>query len=404
MRILVDNKVTDSMLTVNEESTAFPSENMLDNQVVTKTYFEDYIDIDFGSAVDIDSIGLVESTEDGVFVQANSSASWGDPPFSQYITEEVTFISETYRYWRIAYNGGIAPAAYTVSGTDQKITSPDSGYSQNDCFLPCYSTFALGGRVECGDHAWDMPLATGPSQTITTSSSGTVYGTIAFGNVGAGWDTFASSTYDGIQRVYLPQAATNDKLGGYFDFYYKYSAFLYAFNGSFQDIIISQNQSVYITSITNSNLVVRWDGQVGPAGSATPDVTEDIEKPGVGPGSGHINQFYLGEYMQLDALEPGSEASPNATDSSNISASGQIYTTPGLFYINQSFRFPIATSTEYPIFNEWFQTDDRTNNHFIVPFELDTPVESFYGKILDYQLNARDKLNYDYSFSAREAK
>lgn len=104
MRLLISNKITAAMITVNNESTAFPKANMINNNLIEKTFFTDYIDIDFGSAVTIDAIALV-SASTGITLSANSTPAWGSPPFTTVITSEVTFINESYRYWRISKTG-----------------------------------------------------------------------------------------------------------------------------------------------------------------------------------------------------------------------------------------------------------------------------------------------------------
>jgi hypothetical protein len=102
MRLLTDNKLTLSTttITVNNENAAFPKANMLGNILVEKTAFDDNIVIDFGSAVTIDAVGFI-AEDSGYTLQAHTSDSWGAPSFSQVITAEVTFINQTYRYWRL---------------------------------------------------------------------------------------------------------------------------------------------------------------------------------------------------------------------------------------------------------------------------------------------------------------
>jgi hypothetical protein len=224
MRILTDNKAKTSNTTVNGVTTAFPASNLYSNILIEKTYFDDYIDIDFGSATTIDSIGLISSAT-GITVSANSTASWGAPPFTTTITNQVTFINQSYRYWRIAKSG------------------------------------------------------------------------------------------------------------------------------------------------TNK-----------------------------------INYLYLGEYMQLDCMQIGSTPLPNVTDITNFSIMGTTEQTRGIVYNTQPFRFPLATEAEWTVFDTWYRSNDRINAHLIVPFESDTPIESYFANIFNYAIPNRDKSVYDYSFSVREAK
>ena len=50
MRILTTNKATATNTTVNGVSTSFPKENLYNNTLIEKTYFDDYIDIEIGRA------------------------------------------------------------------------------------------------------------------------------------------------------------------------------------------------------------------------------------------------------------------------------------------------------------------------------------------------------------------
>lgn len=224
MYILANNLATTSNTTVNGVTTAFPKEYMYNNTLIEKTYFDDYIDIDLGSAKNIKAIGLV-SEDTGITVSANSSASWGSPPYTTTVTNQVTLIDQTYRYWRIAKSG------------------------------------------------------------------------------------------------------------------------------------------------TNK-----------------------------------INYFYLGVYNDHDYQAPNSTPTPNTTDISNASSMGVVNTTHGIYYITQDFSFPIATEAEWELFDDWYQTTDRSNSHLIVPFPLDTPIESYFGIVTTYDPPTRDKSNYSFAFGTRQVK
>lgn len=105
MRLLINNKVLLPTITVNNPSTAFPPENLINNNLIESTFFEDFIDIDLVTAQLINAVALV-GTDASYVLQANSVQVWTSPPFEQTITDDVTFISETFRFWRITFSGG----------------------------------------------------------------------------------------------------------------------------------------------------------------------------------------------------------------------------------------------------------------------------------------------------------
>lgn len=106
-------------------------------------------------------------------------------------------------------------------------------------------------------------------------------------------DNFADSSLNGLKAIYFSKSDNEDGLGGLVNYYYHHDAWVYACDLYFAGTIsaptnisvleVYQNGSVYVRDRNNPNaaaiLVVRWDGEVGPGGSATPDVLVDIPRP-----------------------------------------------------------------------------------------------------------------------------
>ena len=213
------------MLTVQTESNAFPKENMINNVLNEKTLVTTYFDVDFGSALTIDSIGLLA---EGSGWTVTAGASLGASTFSQAISDTVTFISQTWRYWR-----------------------------------------------------------------FTTSA---------------------------------------------------------------------------------------------------PDYMEYV---------------YLGEYLQIPQIVPGSTPQPTATDVKNRTSGGQVYPTQGTIVKMQDVTAIGLTATEFETINTWYYSSDRVNNHIVVPFESSMtvyPFEPYFAEISGYGSFKRDVLAYDIKFKLEEAK
>jgi hypothetical protein len=97
MRILIDNKITADLVTVQTESNAFPKENMIGNVLNEKTLVNTYFDVAFASPVTIDAIGLLA---EGSGWTVTAGATLGASTFSLAITDTVHFINQTWQYWR----------------------------------------------------------------------------------------------------------------------------------------------------------------------------------------------------------------------------------------------------------------------------------------------------------------
>jgi hypothetical protein len=170
MRFLVNNKINDSTttITVNNENTNFPKENMLGNILVEKTEFDDNIVIDFGSAVTIDSVGFI-AEDSGYTLQAHTADSWGSPAFSTSLTAEVTFISQSYRYWRLYKSGFTGFVNYLYLGE----------YLQMPGFIP--NTFR-------NPNTTDITNTSQSAQNYTTE--GVIFNTQSFEFPGPTWASF----------------------------------------------------------------------------------------------------------------------------------------------------------------------------------------------------------------------
>jgi len=106
MRFLISNKLTADNVTLTGAKVSFPLVNMLGNVLIEKTAFTDEVYIDMGSAQLINGIGLIVDDLTGYTIEGNASAVWTtSPAYSASLTSSVTFISETYRYWKIKKTG-----------------------------------------------------------------------------------------------------------------------------------------------------------------------------------------------------------------------------------------------------------------------------------------------------------
>ena len=184
------------------------------------------------------------------------------------------------KYFNSVTFGSLQPVDYTSSGTDVLLDSPDDTDFTTSQLWPCTNTFN-SVVLNIGDYQWsqNIGIINNPSG-LNPSSSGTAYGQINFSTGGSNWGNFSTSITDGLNSNSLPKGGTNN-LGGSFEYYYDNTAWVFAFNGNTSNIVIAQNGSVYKGSISNANLVIRWDGMTGPAGAASPQVAEDIERPQV---------------------------------------------------------------------------------------------------------------------------
>jgi len=115
MRLLINNKLETATLTVNVPSDAFPIGNLISQILVERVEFTDWIEIDLGSAQKITAVAFANNS-DAITIQGNTVNVWGAPPFSQALTEEVTFIDETFRFWRIFVGSAVSRLGYFYLG------------------------------------------------------------------------------------------------------------------------------------------------------------------------------------------------------------------------------------------------------------------------------------------------
>jgi len=183
-------------------------------------------------------------------------------------------MGESFQYDTV--NGSLPKSAYTSSGTDVNLSSPDDSYHQDSCFVPMntdVSGSGPDGLIYVGSYGWNLMGGLGPDSSVYSEGVGSSYGNVYLTTgVALYWETFAGSEFNGIQRIWLPGSAYNDRLGGYIEFYYHRDAFYSAFYGNGSSCSIAQNGSVYRGTVSDENLVVRWDGQLGPAVNGGLDV------------------------------------------------------------------------------------------------------------------------------------
>ena len=164
-------------------------------------------------------------------------------------------------------NGSAPVSAYT-SSTQQNMTSPNGSYDQNDCFIPLTHSSAYPHfNLRAGTGVWGPVDGTvGSDKTLGGGGTSGFFGVVMYPY--SNWNAFADSEYNGIQRIWFPKLAGNDKQGGFVEFYYHRDAFYHAFYGNSATVVFAQNGSVYKESVSDENLVVRWDGFPGKAGSS----------------------------------------------------------------------------------------------------------------------------------------
>jgi hypothetical protein len=144
-----NNLITASNATINGSVESFPIDNMLSDRLNERTFFTDYIVIDLGSAVLIDTLAVAYADK-SITIEANSSDSWGAPPFSQSMTLisgtdiSLKFISQTYRYWRITASGD-TKIGHAFIGN--KLLLPDPKYGSIPVFDDTdIESISIGGQ------------------------------------------------------------------------------------------------------------------------------------------------------------------------------------------------------------------------------------------------------------------
>ena len=117
----------------------------------------------------------------------------------------------------------------------------------------------------CGTENWESAGA-GQGQTYTGQEAIGTPGAVKFSVTSGNWTTFANKVHNGMKTIKMPKSEDNDQSGGDISVMYNYLAWYYAFNADNSDIVISDDGSVYKTSILAANLVVDSHGIIGEAG------------------------------------------------------------------------------------------------------------------------------------------
>lgn len=158
-----------------------------------------------------------------------------------------------------------------LEGQDEDLYIPDDTVDTPDNFV--FATNSVNGvGLTIGDYNWTNAAQDWEDSPWLGQSAGSAYGQISFLPTGGNWLNFAETDKEGLMKFKLPRLASGDEEGGYFEFWYDRTAFLAAFNNNASAIIISKEGSVYKGSISNANLVVRFNGDVGQAGGASSEI------------------------------------------------------------------------------------------------------------------------------------
>lgn len=171
-----------------------------------------------------------------------------------------------------------------VSGTDGNLDNPNSALDQSGNYCPIvpYESSSYYTYVAVGSAEWGFNAGSGGEiinlESVTVSA---VYGLVRLYQDYDVWfsNGFASSSFDGLRRIYLPKSIANDQAGGYFDYYYSRAAWLYAFVNTASSIVFDIEGSVYKGSISADTLVVTYEGFKGPAGGGSTIYVIDFEIP-----------------------------------------------------------------------------------------------------------------------------
>ena len=210
------------------------------------------------------------------------------------------------------------PVSGFSSGLDMFVKYPNGTYDISDAFVPVEN---LSGdfTIKFGGNQWLNSLGGDPGDIVDLNgiSSSSSYSGLEIYTSGSDWVSFATAIHNGIKTISFPRNADGDGKGGYATYYYKEDAWRTAFENEPVNIIIAQNGSVYKTSITQANLVVRWDGVTGLAGGGSN--IEDTPNTDTGqllP----INYTADGNEVNM-ALPSGLEDIPISTNKTPVSSS-----------------------------------------------------------------------------------
>jgi hypothetical protein len=151
---------------------------------------------------------------------------------------------------------------------------------------------------------------------------------------------------------------------------------------------------------------VRWDGVAGNAGGGAM-ISDTNRQTTIVSGTGFINYLYLGEYLSMPGKKAGTTPKDDTSDVISITSGHQVYTTRGTTFKTQRFSFPAATKAEYNVFRNWWVSDDRTNNLFVV--QAEESMDDFppiFCKIQEVEVSDREGGGeaYNFGFAITEAK
>jgi hypothetical protein len=411
MKILINDLATVDNSTIASENSGFPLANLYSDGLVEKTLITSTIDVDLASALLIDTIGTVDQN---LTLRISAGGVVGSQTFSfdtdPTLVTEINFISQTYQYWRVEILGALVDESPIEYEDNEIFIKATGAFAQAANFFPMTSD--INTIISSGSGAGSLGNAyqvsgVGEGVTLSFYNPDQTPKLNIVDDQGGLWDTFSTEA-NGLKRIVFPSLANNDGLGGFAELYYHQIAYTHAFNGNASACIPASNGSVYKDTLIDANLVVRWDGMTGPAGSATPDVLTDTPRPmnlgAITPGL--MNYLYIGNSLQIPAINGYSTPDLNDTDAVARTSGHQIITTPGTFFQTQEFPVSGSTQAQYVAFLDWYKSSDRAKNHLIVPFEnsMDcSPFEPYYAKIFA-NFNSRVNLAFDYTITTEESK
>lgn len=118
-----------------------------------------------------------------------------------------------------------------------------------------------------------------------------------------------------------------------------------------------------------------------------------------------LGYLYLGNYLQLPHNGITNYPTPLTNDVENETSTGQVHSFPGVVYKEEKVKFPYVTNLEKLNFENWWQSNDRANNHFFIPYENNfSEREPYFAKVYDYDPDRIHKINFFFSIKVLEAK
>jgi hypothetical protein len=187
----------------------------------------------------------------------------------------------------VTWDGYAGPKGGGTALDNKELLGANDSYNHNVNFVPARND-STETFINAGGEKWDGPGLVGQNKTYTGLTFSGAGGSVRFEGAGSGggiWASFAGASLDGMQRMWFPGSANNDRLGGYVDYIFDSANWTTAVNGVANNVVVAQNGSVYDTSISAANLITRWDGVAGPAGGGSAADTNINEWVGQSSGS-----------------------------------------------------------------------------------------------------------------------